>query len=452
MNNGDIVIAWGGRRTATRYLTPPMEVLAQYPPELQPESVMKRRLRWDSGPIVGTVIKNDWKDREDYTIATLGRNPALTQDVTGRLWIGYRIPVLTSQDPMGAHYSANLNTPGGTGYVRTHNIGTTAGMNFWNVSRRGDITDFRGAFPWQWIEQVDVTLAPRAPVAGIIPMFPAVTLAELMARLAAEVEGGDFGLGTSPGGIMNTSWTQHPLTGKLMLRGQGGNVMDDQQVTRWTWNEPEGLGQKWDDAKFTAAGNQIRSSNGQIWAVAGDNWDNEHIERTQPGKALAVDSRGEVWTCAYNPEFGEIPWGVRNSKGLQTVKNDDIQEQAEEAWAIDNKKDWVLKNAEVPADGFFSYETEHLTTPEQWARFREQQERIRERLVAEHYALPTIGQQRPGYMITRSGIHVICWMHGNLTAAETDNGHVPVGLKIAYSGDGGRTFWPLIPERKTYLN
>ncbi len=470
-NTGDIIIVWGGRRIATRYLTPSLEAytaMKRRSPGVKIEQVWKRRIAWEAGPVVATRLFSDMAKREDYPAVTIGRNPSIIQGAAGRYWLGYRIPVITTQDTFGAYYSENIKTPGSDGYFRTENIGTTAGLNFWQVSRRADIRDFIGAFPFRWTEQVDVMIPPTQPEDDLIFDPSAFTVTELIQRMGLGWAVGAF-LGENPGGRMDTCWTQHRLTGELMLRGQGGNIMDLDDPTRWKWNEPEGLSPDWEDAEFNPSGQQTRIRGGQISSVRGDRWVGDITTLPQTGKALTFDFRGKRWTANYSSRQGEIPWQViEEGRGVITDPPppvDDIKaweawedEQMEwyYAWANDNRREWVIDNANVPHEGFFSWEIENLDTPEARRAFWEEQEKLRQDIAETYYELPETAraEQRPAYLITKSGLQVIAWLHGNLTAAAIPGSgktHA-VGLRVAVSRDGGRSFEPLIPARQNTLD
>ncbi len=467
---GDLLVAWGGRRQAVGYLVLPLETQTRLqrqgmPPD-QIDNVWKRRIRGESGPLVMTRIYDSGRRREDWPAATLARNPALTQDASGRVWLGYRVPVITSDDPFGAYYTRNRETPGSDGYFRTENIGTTAAMNYWQVSRAADARDFRGAFPFFWTEQVDVLTPPAAPADEFL-LNPATFAQSLAAFLRAIGLGWAIGqtLGENPGADWHTSWTQHPLTGRLTLRGQGGNVMDVEEATRWRWNEPEGLAPHYSAAAYDASGRQVRVRDNRVEASASDVWEQWRDDGAAIGPALAIDHWGRRWTAGYEATLGEIPWQVARDGDVQTTPAPEVGDplrtawQAQQAvyaaeWATDNRREWVTDqhNARVPGQGLTRAETLDWT-PEQFESWRRREEAERTRIAGEYYAAPTVGQQRPGLLVTSTGLVIVAWMHGNLVAAEVEpERHHAVGLRLAVSHDDGVSFEPLIPTREGYLN
>jgi hypothetical protein len=144
--------------------------------------------------------------------------------------------------------------------------------------------------------------------------------------------------------------------------------------------------------------------------------------------ALAQAMGGLLYAAWVDYDLGEIPWRVeRVGAGVLTADLPDTTAGAEQqaeyaaAWDADNQRDAVMASPDAS-----------IYQP------------------ARDYANP-IGwrDQRPGYLIGRDGRHWIAWVHGNLAAIErtTETGFDAVGLRVAVSGDGGRTFRPFIPAR-----
>lgn len=431
---GDILIVWGGRRIVTTMLVPPLkEVEMLIRQGVDVEQVWKRRYRWDSGPLIVTKLWGDEK-RTDYNAIGLGRNPAIIKDLTGRIWIGYRIPVISAQDPMGA-LSAN--------YVVPKNIGTTAGMNFWQVLNADNLALLKAPFPFDWQEQVAI------PVGALSLSGLPVDFETLDMLMEARGEGEGFaGLGDETLDMF-TDWTLDRLTGGLTLRGMGGNVMDENKK-RWRWNESEGLGRGFTSCIIDHFGRQVRLAGNQVIVSLSNRWDDGQkvvmITSKNYGLSGCVreDSNGQYWVAGYNEQFGEIPWQVENEQGMQTEIMPD-QKAAEKLWAEDNEQKWVLENARVPGEGYFSYDTP--PTPQQ-------QEALARTLRQYYYALPTIERQRAGFCISSTGLIFIAWVHGNLTAMPIDEGkkqYKAVGLRVAVSKDSGRSFEPFIPQRQGFL-
>jgi len=438
-DRGEILIAWGGRRIVTRYLTPP---LSEYSDDPEVERVYKRRYRWDSGPLVVTRIYDSGRKRKDYNAVSLGRNPAIIKDTTGRIWIGYRIPAITSQDPMGVNYDKN------GGYVAIENAGTTAGMNMWEMARADDLTNFHGAFPWDWTEQVSIDRNPQSPSDGLIPDFSLLGIIQWIASLIGWQGQSEFGDDYSPAGWnMFTEWTEDRLSGELKLRGMGANTMDRENIRRWIWNEGEGLGREYQACIIDECGRQIRLAGNVISVSRKNTWpDNFDLLRNTQGSygisgCLRRDRFGKIWVAGYNKDFPAIPYQIENEAGIRTRPPDaDSAAEYEEAWAAENEKDWVIANANIPGEEYASYEEAPDPATEAAAVHR---------LADWYYALPNLADQRVAYCISRTGLHYIAWLHGNLTAVPVaDDGAVKaVGLRIAVSRNDGLTFEPVIPER-----
>lgn len=432
---GDLLILWGGRRIVTRYLDPPLST--PDPPGGELERVWRRRYRWDSGPLVLTVISANGTERRDYIAATLARNPAVCDDKTGRVWVGFRVPVISAQDPFGVYFPTN------PGYVRAMNAGTTAGMNMWQLFRRKDYALASGAWPFEWQEQLPVLQPTQAPSGGLIPDLWGLGITQLLWWFA----GGDGG--TETGGDeaswdMPTDWTEEQLTGDLYLRGRGGNLMDEENIRRWAWNETEGLGHTWAAGCLLPSGQQARLSNNQIVVSAKDSWSDPRVFSTTFGAygrsgSLRCDERGTLWVAGHVERDG-IPWQVEDEQAIRTVEPSAADVLVwEDRWAEDNAKDWIIENANVPAEEYAEGETP--PSPEEQAAETA-------RLASYYYALPTLYDERPGYCISQTGQQFLAWVHGNLTAVpQADGSYTAVGLRVAVSRDNGRTFEPLIPER-----
>ena len=432
---GDLLILWGGRRIVTRYLDPPLSV----PDPLigEPlERVWRRRYRWDSGPLVLTVISANGTERRDYIAATLARNPAVIDDKTGRVWVGFRVPVISAQDPFGVNFPTN------PGYVRPMNIGSTAGMNMWQLYRRKDYALASGAWPFEWQEQLPVLQPSQTPIGLEIPDFSLMGLLQLVS-LWTQAGGGEEE-GEAGGWDMYTDWTEEMLTGDLYLRGQGGNLMDEENPRRWHWNEGEGLGHTWTAGCLLPSGQQARLSNNQIVVSAKDSWADSRVFSTTFGAygksgSLRCDERGTLWVAGHVERDG-IPWQVEDEQAIRTVEPSPADVLVwESRWAEDNARDWVIENAAVPAEEYAEGETP--PTPEDQAAETA-------RLSSYYYALPTLYDERPGYCISQTGQQFLAWVHGNLTPVpQPDGSYNAVGLRVAVSRDNGRTFEPLIPER-----
>jgi len=426
---GELLIVWGGRRIVTRYLTPPLA-------DFQDEPGI------DSGPLVITRIYDNLTKRQDYNAITFGRNAAVIKDETGRIWVGYRIPVISAQDDMGVNYYTN------PGYVKPMNVGTTAGMNFWEVARADDVSLFKGAWPWSWDEQTAIPKeAVALPDGFSLGDFTGMGLQGILTYLdALSMQFGESGLRTE-GMDLFTDWTYHRITGRLMLRGMGANEMDMHNILRWKWYADEGLK---DDTSvdFTDYGTQLRLSKaGEVYTTLSD--ENNPKSWGQSGFPYGIsgcvrrDKWNRIFIAGYKQENGSILWELvgEDSVATEPPGND---EENEEQWAVDNEKEWVIANANIPGETYSEAETP--PTPEQ-------EEETKRTMAGYYYALPTVGQQRIGYCISRlTGLHFVSWMHGNLTAVERNNGYKAVGLRIAVSRNEGKSFEPLIPERVGGLN
>lgn len=425
-DNGDLLIVWGGRRIVTQAMYPAIVDGGSQPGV---ETIYRRRYRWDNGNMVITRIYDNLTKRIDY-VGPFGRNPAIVQDMTGRIFIGYRIPVVSSQDPQGALSSE---------YVVARNIGTTAGMNFWDVLRADDLSLLAGAYPFDWQEQVEIPVAFLE--LGDMPT-DFESLAELFAG-RGEIEGL-----SGPGEttmVMFTDWTFDKITGRLVLRGMGANEMDMELPARWRWNADGGLGRDYTSCYIDAHGRQIRLSGNQVMASYSDRWEAGQkvvmttLENYGLSGALRSDRFGRYLVAGHNAALGEIPWQTEDEYGLHTLEACD-QQDAQSLYAADNRREWVLENANVPAEGYFSWE--EPPTPQQQAA-------LSETLRQYYYALPTLASQRPGITVTADGLIVLAWMHGNLTIVpdSANGGHDAVGMRMAVSRNNGRTFEPLIPTR-----
>jgi len=387
-----------------------------------------------------TRVYDNLTKRQDYNAITFGRNAAVIKDETGRIWVGYRIPVISAQDDMGVNYYTN------PGYVKPMNVGTTAGMNFWEVARADDIRLFKGSWPWSWDEQTAIPQEPITLEEGFnIEQFSGMGMAGIMTYLSL-LQGSEGGLVTE-GLDLFTDWTYHKITGRLMLRGMGANEMDVKDILRWKWYADEGLK---DDTSvdFTDSGTQLRlSKSGEVYITLSD--ENKYAQYAQAGFPYGIsgcvrrDKWNRIFIAGYKQENGSIPWEIagENSVATEPPGND---EENEEQWAVDNEKEWVIANANIPGETYAEGETP--PTPEQ-------EEETKRTMAGYYYALPTIYQQRIGYCISKeTGLQFLSWMSGNLTAVEKDNGYKAVGLRLAVSRDDGKTFEPLIPERVGGLN
>lgn len=465
-DTGDILILWGGRRIVTRMLVPGLlETFAEEQMGIPVEHVWVRRYRLDSGPLVLTRIYDNGRKRVDYNAVGFGRNPAIIKDRYGRLWVGYRIPIISTQDPFGALSSE---------YVNPQNVGTTAGMNFWQMVRADDVSKFRGAWPWSgaaWQEQVELTAPPVIPEGGVTPDLADMSIDELIDYLQ-KASGDISGAFTDEGGSgwnMFSDFTEDRLSGRLMFRGQGGNEMDEKNITRWKWNEAEGLSRTWSACDMLNSGQQIRLRGRSIEVALQTDWNKgSRLFRVTSGDYgvsgnLRVDRFGNIWTAGKeNIWLGEIPFQVENESGVKTIRpatpkagedttqyDDWVAKQVEyaAAWAQDNEKDWVLDNADVPGEGY----SKDVTPPTP-----EEQAAETKTLTGYYYKLP-IYAQRPGYCISRNGLQYISYLCGNLMAKPVEvegktAGYKAVGLRVSVSRDGGKSFEPLIPERIGYLN
>jgi len=434
---GELLVVWGGRRIVTQCLVPP---LADFEGEEEIERVWKRRYRYDSGALIITRIYDNYTKRIDYNSIILGRNPAIIKDITGRIWVGYRIPVISAQDPMGVNYYEN------PGYVRPTNVGTTAGMNFWQVFRADDFSQVKGAFPFEWFEQTTITQEPLQITDDNFTMYDFATagLNGLLTYLS--MVQGDIGgeVSESEGMKIYTEFTQHPLTGDLYLRGMGGNLLDTQQTTRFRYYEKEGLRND-TSVVYNHAGQQVRISNEGVITVTLSDTNDERKQIGQVSTAygnIRQNKYGDTFIATYDSRSDIIPYQIISGRNYDVLTTHDFETETkyEDQWAQDNEKEWVIENANVPGEGYFSWETPPTA---------EEQEKIRRQLAYYYYDLPLKYNQKPGYWISQyTGLHFICWMHGNLTAVKKDDGtYTAVGLRIAVSGDEGKTFRPLIPER-----
>jgi len=429
---GDLLIVWGGRRIVTQCLTPP---IVEGGGEPGVESVYKRRYRWDNGNMIITRIYDNYSKRIDY-VGPFGRNPAIIKDVTGRIWIGYRIPVISSQDPMGA-----LSRE----YVVPQNIGTTAGMNFWTVLRSYDLSLLTGAYPFDWQEQVGI------PINYLDTELPAEGegLEELYSTLA-ELEGME-GIGDTTM-EMYTDFTENVLTGILMLRGKGGNEMDVNNPDRWKWNENEGLGRSYSSAIIDISGRQVRTDlSNHIIASDRDTWiAYKTLKAIAENFGITANVRVDRWNnlivAGYKEEYGEIPYVVEIDGKVTEKVDSAVQAEWESLWATDNEREWIYENAKVPAEGYFSWE--EPPTPEEQAA-------ITASLTKYYYELPTLNKQRPGLAVSKTGLIFLTWMHGNqiiIPVNEANKEYKAVGMRMAVSRDNGKTFEPLIPDRVGYLH
>ena len=222
--------------------------------------------------------------------------------------------------------------------------------------------------------------------------------------------------------------------------------MDKDDPTRWTWNEPEGLGRTYTSGIIDDTGRQVRYGvNDIVSASVSSSWASViGIDMGVFGKTgnVRADKYGNYIIAGYEGNNEEIPYVIRIDR--QTVTQDistaDLATY-ESLWAIDNDREWVYENANVPAEGYFSWE--EPPTPEEQAA-------ISESLTRYYYALPTLYQQRPGLAISQTGLIFMSWMHGNQTIIPIDEGnnqYKAVGMRIAVSRDNGKTFQPLIPDR-----
>ncbi|OQB73320.1 MAG: hypothetical protein BWX89_01018 [candidate division TA06 bacterium ADurb.Bin131] len=425
---GELLIVWGGRRIVSQCLVPPLIEGDEHT-----ERVWKRRYRWDNGNMIITRIYDNYTKRQDYNAIAFGRNPAIIKDTTGRIWVGYRIPIISSQDPMGVLSEK---------YVIPQNIGTTAGLNFWQVLRVDDLSQLKASFPFDWQEQTAVPVGYPDILLG----QDYEDLGSLYEKLSSEQQAEETEeINQDITLEMFTDWTEDRITGDLYLRGMGGNLMDMENIERIHWNANEGLGRTWTSGIIDNSGRQVRLSiNGGIVASLNNEWkDTKTIWHTQNNYGnsgcLRMDNFGQLKIAGYKEEYGEIPFTIEDTFGVRTEFEQNRQEEYAEKWAEDNEKKWVIENAGVPGEGYFSWE--EPPSPEE--------QETQTKLLAEYYyALPTIGQQKVGFVISQTGLVFLSWMHGNLTAVEKDNGtYKAVGLRIAVSRDEGRTFEPLIPER-----
>lgn len=431
-DNDEMIILWGGRRIVTTCLIPP---LILFPPSALLgdviERIMVRRYRWDSGALILTRIYDNYTKREDYLAVSFGRNPAIIKDFYGRLILAYRIPIISSQDPMGA-LSVN--------YVVPQNIGTTAGMNFWDVFNGYDFSQFRTDMNFDWQEQTDMNISAMNVLFG----NDYEDIGTLLENLTEEKgESGE----NEGGYLFFTDITQHNLTGDIYIRGMGGNLIDEKDIRRWRWNEDEGLGRSFSSCIIDHTGRQVRLAGNQLLASNTDKWDKNNIfsiYQTQgnygQSGCLREDVFGHYVVAGYNKMNSSIPFVVENENGIQTEElGDERNEQYEDIWASYNEKKAVIEGANIPSEQHFSYETP--PTPEQ-------EEEARRLLAYSYYQLPTINEQRVGLCISRTGQIFLSWMSGNLTFIEKEQGQfIAVGLRTAVSNDNGKTFEPLTPER-----
>jgi len=447
VDTGELLILWGGRRIVTTCLIPP---LILFPPSALLEDVieriMVRRYRWDSGPLILTRIYDDYKKREDYLAIAFGRNPAILKDFYGRLILAYRIPIISSQDPMGAL---------STSYVIPQNIGTTAGMNFWDVFNSYDFAGFRTDMNFDWQEQTDIKIGAMQVLFG--------QDYENIGTLLENITDKEPSTELEDGYLLFTDITQHNITGDIFIRGMGGNLIDEKNIKRWRWNEDEGLGRSYTSCIIDKSGRQVRLAGNQLVASKTDRWDNDNISAIHQTEGsygqsgcLREDTYGHYVVAGYNNNKSlSIPFVIENENGIQTeefgkekVKVDDkeitIDEKYEDIWADYNEKKAVIEGADIPHEQHFSYETP--PTPEQ-------EEEARRLLAYSYYQLPTINEQRVGLCVSKiTGQIFLSWMSGNLTFIEKEKGQfIAVGLRTAVSNDNGKTFQPLCPERINYF-
>lgn len=435
--DGRIMIVWGGRRIVTTCLVPPLWMYQEEEAMgMDIERLWKRRYRWDAGALILTVISPNLKERTDYLLPLIGRNGAVIQDKTGRIWIGYRVPVISSQDPLGA-----LSID----YVTPKNIGSGAGMNMWYVFR---IDDFSGLdtditekkLEQRWTEQVDRNIS-AIPSLNNLPDVSGLSLEEMLEVLSQSVSGAGIDVDANTL-VMNTCWTEDELTGDLILRGMGGNVMDINNTTRYRWNEEEGLGSRWNNCVIDRAGRQLRITGGCIYSSDTSEWQNYKIEKVckssyGQSSSVVVDNFGHSLVAGYKGKEA-IPYQVEDEDGIITNKiNTDTNREYEEIFDEYNKKEKVIETAmEKIPDETYGKDEIPLTPSE-----REAQKRY---LAGFYYELPTIQQQRVGYCVTQTGLQILSYQWGNTMVID---GEV-VGLRLAVSRDGGRTFQPLTPERR----
>lgn len=389
------------------------------------EVAWKRRYRWDNGNFIVTRVYDNFSKRMDY-ISNSGRNPAVIKDKTGRVWIGYRIPVISSQDPMGALSKE---------YVVPRNIGTTAGMNFWTLLRGDDLSLLTGSYPFNWNEQVGI------PISYLDTELPTESEGlDSLYEILAEEEGEE---GTGETTMeMFTDYTEDRLTGDLYLRGKGGNLMDSVNSTRWKWNETEGLGRSYTSAVIDDYGRQVRTDlSNHVITSDRNTWNEYKTLKTTESFGITANLRMDKWNnlivAGYKYD-GEMPYVVQVGDDVSEEPSAEQQTEYEGLWAIDNDREWIYENAAVPAEGYFSWE--EPPTPEEQAA-------ITNSLTQYYYALPTLNQQRPGLCVSDTGLIFLSWMHGNQTIIPQDAGYKAVGMRMAVSRDNGKTFEPLIPER-----
>lgn len=471
-DEGDILIVWGGRRIVTRVYDPPM-IDSQFDEEMgiPVEHRWVRRYRWDSGPLVITRIYDGGKKRKDYNAIVFGRNPAIVKDDTGRIWIGYHIPIISTQDPFGALYRD---------YVNVENVGTTAGMNFWQMVRVDDVSKFRASYPWSWSEQVSLTLPPKVPTGDVLPSVAEMDAGEL-ADYLMEHSGDYTGVfdefaDDGDGWNMFSSFTYDRISGRLMFRGQGANEMDAKNPTHWLWNAEDGLGRTYNSCVLDSSGRQVRLRGRAIEVSLNTDWKKGSISRRATfgncglSGNLCIDRQMHSWIAYYNSVLGEIPYQVENEVSIQTYdpnpgvepsadnisahrlwkkKTDEFsawqlkQDDYSYRWSLDNERDYVLETASVPAETYL--EGDVRPSEEDEAKEVNKQKGY-------HYALPTLDSERVGFCVAKDGLQYLAWVHGNLTAVPKDNNKFKaVGLRIAVSRNGGGLFEPLIPERVGYL-
>ena len=114
-----------------------------------------------------------------------------------------------------------------------------------------------------------------------------------------------------------------------------------------------------------------------------------------------MDNFGQLKIAGYKEEYGEIPFTIEDTFGVRTEFEQNRQEEYAEKWAEDNEKKWVIENAGVPGEGYFSWE--EPPSPEE--------QETQTKLLAEYYyALPTIGQQKVGFVISQTGLVFLSWM------------------------------------------
>ncbi len=511
LRSGEVLIAWGGRRVATAIYGPPAiggTGLAGGP------MFTFWLFRWEAEPIIVTRIYDRYRKRQDFIAADFGQNPALSQDGTGRVWLGYRMPTLCEDEPEDADRVDALMRSGVSSNTMVKNLRTTAGLNWWALSERGSAEDFSALaelrapvrqagrntawhagfeLPLFWSEQIDLrdTDIPLSPPDGeILASADYDTLDGYLSAIGQGWRQNDEQEGVHSPYTRFCALSRHRLTGEVILRGMGGNRLGNVNPLAWDYlGEMEGLDGPtlpYSDIGFATTGQQVRIQpdiTGQpfaLWA-RGSTWPGLDRRVAVRGLHSHFDWLGRHWTVGHVPKepgvVRAIPWRVADPLEYVTEAIDtyDSAEQArqlewEARWAADNGEDEITdfgpvhQSRNMPAAEAISrynavvsqdrYVSGQVILNGRVVNLRDAQDPgpgLRE-IYREYYAWPDLSGQRPAHTTTRTGQQLLAWQHGNLAFVEGDDGHNAVGLRVAISSDDGKTFEPLIPERTNALS